>query len=74
MRQFEKIRTSSRYSKKRSSMVLLIKASGLTPVQISEKLQIKINSVEDIYLLKGLRGQLLWKSLPCAAIRAFSKY
>jgi len=74
MPQFEKIRTSSRYSIKRSRMVLIMKASGLTPVQISTKLQIKLTHVEDIYFLTGLRDQLLWKSLPCAAIRAFNKY
>ncbi|MFP2514722.1 hypothetical protein [Buttiauxella agrestis] len=74
MQQFEKIRISSRYSKKRSRMVLIMKASGLTPGQISTRLQIKQTDVEDIYFLAGLRDQLLWKSLPCAAIRAFNKY
>lgn len=59
MPQFEKIRTSSRYNKKRSIMVLIMKASGLIPMQISKKLQIELTHMDDIYFLTGLRDQLL---------------
>ncbi|MGK7247194.1 hypothetical protein ACSPAH_21570 [Buttiauxella agrestis] len=74
MPQFEKRRTSTRYSEKRSRMVLSMKACGMTAEQIAIKLEMELTHVEDIYFLTGLRDQLLWKSLPCAAIRAYYRY